>query len=422
MVFIATQRPRLLLHRAAHCMAFVAAVVMSGACDKYEPTKPIEGVYLPTQCVTLQGIIPGGWLSVHKTIHPTICQPMRVNELGVYTYGSGWSRPGARVEVGRLEYSDAGVLVKSDDLRGSGTFNYRDRAATVGDWTRNNPLKSILLAVVALVAAVSIVGGIAAAVSRRARERDRLEAEAAAKAAARVAALARLGQLASDAQAAASSLPIILGQTEMILDRAEDELASKLPSPFWEAIEEAVAKLRAFHNAMSIIEARRTEHRTLSSQLEGDVPPCTLGVSVLPDPTATHDRLNRLYRRAQSIPHFSIVYEQRRTTATLIEGFRSLGEAIERLGGSIIDEIGRLAASLDCRLASLESSLESSAAAAAEQSAALRAELQRAHGSSDAMRGQLRQDAEARAEHERLALRMLDNIQHRRKPTIFDRP
>jgi DNA anti-recombination protein RmuC len=117
-----------------------------------------------------------------------------------------------------------------------------------------------------------------------------------------------------------------------------------------------------------------------------------------------------------------MVYEQRRTNAILIAGFSSLGQAIEHLGDRIVTAISGLAVSLDCRLASLESSLESTANAAAEQSAALRAELQRSTGVNEAVLGQLRQDAEARTESERLALRMLDNIQRRRKPTMWERP
>lgn len=256
---------------------------------------------------------------------------------------------------------------------------------------------------------------------RRQIESDAAQ-KAAAEAAARAAGLAKLRQLADGARGAAESLPIILGESELTLDRAQEELKSQLPSPFWEAMEEAVSKLSAFGHALSIIEANRAEYRAQSAQVAGDVPPFTLGVSVLPHPAATQSRLTSLYRQAQSIPHFSIIYEQRRTTATLIEGFRSLGQAIEGLGDRIVSEIGSLAASVDCRLASLESSLESSAAAAAEQSAALRAQVQNAAGANDALRGQLRQDAEARSETEHLALRMLDNIQRKRKPTIFERP
>jgi len=40
--------------------ALVITAVICGACDKYEPTKQIEGVYRPARCLALQGIIPGG--------------------------------------------------------------------------------------------------------------------------------------------------------------------------------------------------------------------------------------------------------------------------------------------------------------------------------------------------------------------------
>lgn len=435
------RRPQGRFHRMIIYMAFVIMTVTCGACDKYEPTKPIEGVYRPTQCVTLQGIIPGGWLSMHQTIHPTVCQPMRVSELGVYTYGGGWSRPGVQAEVGKLEFSDAGVLVESAHLRGSGTFDYKDRSATAGEWTSNNPIKTIMLVLVGLAVAVTIPQQLIARESKRRLEREklkaeerlkreRLEAEVARKAAARAAAaaaraatLAQLQRLILEAERAAASLPIILGEAELTLHRAEEELRSHLPSPFWEAMEEAVANLQAFQGALSIIEARRAEYSAQASKLGGGVPGFRLGVSVLPDPTGTQSRLTHLYRQAQAIvPHFPMVYEQRRTTSTLVTGFRSLGQAVERLGDRIADEIGSLATSLGFHLDSLEKSLESSAAAAAEQSAALRTQLQSVVGSNDSLSRQLHQDAEAHSETERQALRMLDNIQHRRKPSIFDPP
>ena len=233
--------------------------------------------------------------------------------------------------------------------------------------------------------------------------------------------MAILRELTAKARCAADSLSITLGEAEIILDRAENELASQLASPFWEAVEEALAELGAFHRTLSVLRECKTAYATQAARLK-DAPQFALGISVLPDPTATHDRLNYLYRKAQSIPHFSIVYEQRRTTATLIAGFRTLGQAIERLGDRIVDEIGSLSRSLDCGLASLESSLKCSAAAAAEQRAAFDRQLQRAADSNEALRSELREGAQARSETERLALRMLNNIQSRRKPTIFDRP
>jgi hypothetical protein len=105
---------------------FAVAVLLLSACDKYEPTRRVIGTYTPRQCVTLQAVIPGGAVSHHKTIHPVICQPMRVTELGFYTYGGGWSRPGLRAEVARLEFADVGVLIETADLNATGALEYTD--------------------------------------------------------------------------------------------------------------------------------------------------------------------------------------------------------------------------------------------------------------------------------------------------------
>jgi hypothetical protein len=253
-------------------------------------------------------------------------------------------------------------------------------------------------------------------------ERERLEAAAIANASARAADLAKLKHVAAEVQRAVSSLSIILGKVEMALDRAQDELKSGLYSPFWEAIEGATSAVQLFDSTLSSIELKLAEYRIQAAQVGSDAPSLSIGVSVLPDPANTRRRLIALYREAQKDPHFAIVYEQRRTNAILIAGFRSLGQAIEGLGDRITDAIDRLSDSLDCRLVSLESSLESVAAVAREQSAALRTELQQSHDANEAVIHQLRQDAEARSEDGRLALRMLDNIQRGRKPTMWERP
>ncbi|MGC9970224.1 MAG: hypothetical protein ABSE56_06515 [Bryobacteraceae bacterium] len=356
------------------------------------------------------------------------------------TYGWEVRQPGFQAEVARLEFSDAGVYIVADRLRQNGRFEYRERQPTLNDWTRNHPIRVVaMLVFLALIVTVIVAMRSATKNARRARERERLEAEAAktaaraaalaelrraeaAKTAARAAALAELRRLAAEAQSGANSLPIILGEAEMTLDRARDELRSGLYSPFWEALEVATARLGVFHQTLSLIESRKTTYHAQAAQLGGDAPAFSLGVSVLPDPAATHRRLITLYREAQLNPDHAKVYEQRRTNAILIAGFTSLEQAIEGIGDRVVDAISSLAASSDCRLASLESSLESAANAAAEQSAALRAELQRSSAVDNAVLDQLRQDAEVHSERGRLALRMLDNIQRRRRPTVFERP
>lgn len=345
---------------------------------------------------------------------------MRVDELGIYTFGSGWSKPGVQAEVGRLVFSNAGVLFDVDDLRATGTFKYKDRPATLTDWRRNNPLKAVLHGIIGILVSLGFMSMTMELAGARKREKERRNAEHAREQAAREAALADLRRTLSEAQETAASLPIVLAGAELLLDKADHELRAKLASPFWEAIEDAVAKLEEFRSAMTTIQSLQAQYSAGSSRFHRALPAFEIGVAILPDPTRTHRRLTSLYRQAQAIPHFSLVYEQRRTTATLVAGFRSLGQAVEHLGERIVDQLGSLAAALGAHLDSLEKSLESSAAAAAEQNAALRRELRRAADKDEGIVHQLREDAETRAESERLALRMLDNIQRRRKPTLFD--
>jgi hypothetical protein len=80
--------------------------------------------------------------------------------------------------------------------------------------------------------------------------------------------------------------------------------------------------------------------------------------------------------------------------------------------------ITHLRTAIDCRLVSIESSLEASVTAAAKQTAALVEEMHRVGKTDAAVLDQLRQDSLLRSEHERVVRRMLDNIQRRRKPSI----
>ena len=213
-------------------------------------------------------------------------------------------------------------------------------------------------------------------------------------------------------------MPVVLAQAEIALDRAEEQLHIGRYSPFWEAMEEATRQLSAFEDDVRLIESRRSTHQVQARQLTSAAPPFSLGVSVLPDPAATHKRLVMLYNQAQLNPQYALVYEQRRMSTILLAGFSSLGQAIEGLGDRTIDAITHLRTAVDCRLVSIESSLEASATAAAKQDAALVEEMHCVAKTDADVLGQLRQDSLLRSEHERVARRMLDNIQRRRKPPI----
>lgn len=225
-------------------------------------------------------------------------------------------------------------------------------------------------------------------------EHERLLARQAAMAAALQQELARLRQLLAAAQSAAMSLPVLLGQSELAADRAQEELRAGRRSPFWEAIEDATQRLAVFDERVRLIQSNHKEYSQAAKELGHSVSPFSLGAFELPDPASTHRRLSNLYREAQLQDGYAIVYEQRRTSEILVAGFGSLGRAIEQLGARIVGELHAMARELNVRLGSMESSLRSVAQSS----------------------NKLCVDSRERADREREALEMLDNIQRRRRP------
>jgi hypothetical protein len=212
-------------------------------------------------------------------------------------------------------------------------------------------------------------------------------------------------------------LPTLLAAAELDLDRAEAEWAERVYSPFWEAMEDVLAKLHSFETALHLISNNRALHEKEANVL-GDVgQPFTLGRVILPDTRPTYGRLRDLYRRAQKDSEFAKIYEQRRTTSALIAGFRSLGDAVQRLGDRIIQSIDDVRSTVGAAIGSLELSLQDAVSQASTQREALLTELRQSSGIEENILRQLRDDSARQAEYERSAKQMLDNIQRRRNPS-----
>lgn len=432
-------------HRPLLCAAFVVVALSSVACDKYQPTKHIEGTYRPSQCVTLQGIIPGGWLSSHNTIHPTICQPMRVSEIGVYTYGSGWSVPGFQAEVGRLEFADAGVLFDLSQLRQTGTLDYRDRNATLGEWTRNNPVKTAMLVLTGLVVAVAIPVGVVAWGSLRRRERERLEAEAAARqerlkaeeAARKAEEAARLEHhkemqrgyrqemiiLGEQSLDLFESIPQHLTHAEAHLDQSEVDFAEGCFLPFWESIEKAAQNLGRFNENVCQINDNSSRYTSLIKKYEAVPPVFPLShesVAKLAVATSTAKRLKLLVRKAHKNADFTKIYLLQKNNQILIAGLGNLAQALDQMTWRIRTSIDILASSVDAmNLTQRESllAIHSRMGEIAETSS-------RHHEEKVAMTTQhheyLSKEASAKAGREKKVVEMLDNIQRGRKPSAWE--
>jgi len=232
-----------------------------------------------------------------------------------------------------------------------------------------------------------------------------------------------------NAQFAASRLPIFLAEAEFALDRAERELADDIPSSFWEAMESAAVKLGEFNEALGMIDQARKQHDRMAPALKSDAMTFSLGVSLLPDPSSTANRMNSLYRKAQKMKDrsFAIIYEQRRNTAAVIEGFRSLAEAFASFGARLESSINSLSSRIGFHLTDIETALRESSEQMREQQVELLAAAEAYNTESLTLSSELaglardsatqaESDAANRRKYEAESITMLNNIQRRRRP------
>lgn len=154
----------------------LAILTFMSACtrDSYEPRLTIEGTYYPSCGEARPKACPNGCPRIEgrsatmfaplSSVIVTVCQPIRVSELGTLTLDSDYQS-----EAGRLEFADSAVYIQTELMRRHGRFEYSERSPTPNDWTRNNPLTTgvlVLIGFIGLAVVVSIPVGLKARTSR----------------------------------------------------------------------------------------------------------------------------------------------------------------------------------------------------------------------------------------------------------------
>ena len=273
---------------------------------------------------------------------------------------------------------------------------------------------------------------------RQEEQQRRQDEEKRLQVAARAQSIARIASLVSDAQLAAASLPVILSAAESSLDTAQSEYDEGLYSPFWEAMEKAVQYMSSFERLLQQIVFTHEKYQEKQggfnfedqqqyggsgSSLARELVPFSLGVKVLPDLAPTKERMKRLYRLAQKNADFANIYEHRRNTAAIIEGFRSLGDAVTSLGDRIETEVRYLGDTFEFRLADLGTAMREAGEQMQRQQESLLAEArswrEEARGGHAELVSVARENAERAERGAQERREMLDNIQRRRKPSIL---
>lgn len=120
--------------------------------------------------------------------------------------------------------------------------------------------------------------------------------------------------------------------------------------PFWESVEMGAECLSEHRRALDNLDKLNGEFRELARNKKARVvPDLDEGLFELPRlgvGESLSESFRDLVRTAHSNFQFATIYEQRRTTRTIAEGFGSLNNAVERLAGVIRSSCSSLETSL----------------------------------------------------------------------------
>ena len=205
-----------------------------------------------------------------------------------------------------------------------------------------------------------------------------------------------------------ASMPRHLESTERLLDQSESFFSQRAFAPFWDSIEAAAKKLGHFNEGVNELKGNAVRHTEMVRKYERKPPKLPLApesVRKLDVGAATAQRMQEIVGQAQRDFQFSMIYEQRKTNQILVAGFTSLAHALNEMTWRITTSINDLASSVDSLASSVDSSTTALQTSLDSIDVTAKEHLALACGV-----------VEGAAARERKALRMLDNIQNRRKP------
>jgi len=165
---------------------------------------------------------------------------------------------------------------------------------------------------------------------------------------------ARAERVSAEAVEAFGSLPGWLAQARQGGVDAQQHYRNGAYSPFWASIEGAYAALGEYNRTLSRLGVLSGDYvhaigRYRSFGGTEALAPFPVEIDTSEAARAATSQIRRLapvVYDAQCHPVFAQIWEQRRTTAAVIEGFANLEQAVSRMGGAISASVGALASSL----------------------------------------------------------------------------
>jgi hypothetical protein len=223
----------------------------------------------------------------------------------------------------------------------------------------------------------------------------------------------RIHGLQKDWALLAGNLSKLVGKADRGLDLAENEFNEGVFAPFWDAIQAVANDLATFNRDVQQLIDYREKHKQALTELGGSEPDFELTLDLLPDATHTLQRMRAVVRKAQKEPNFAKIYEMRQHNKLLVEGFSSLGNALENLASTIEGSIRSLESTVFENISELASDQRRASEEALSEAGRMR-EQARQVAEEDAARSKARDIA--RTKEERKQRELLRKIAEQTKP------
>ena len=208
----------------------------------------------------------------------------------------------------------------------------------------------------------------------------------------------------------ASVLPGRIDDAFSWLPYAEDEFLAKAFGSFWDAIESSTAILVEVNGTIQTLCKHSREYSDCLSGRRHTFPAFPIAERSIPDPTFTANELRRIARLGQTNFEFANIWEHRRTRQVLIEGFRSLADAVDNLGWIVEDSFSKLG---EC----VSHEISRGADRQIEAQEVLDTRLQVEHNLDRTALSEFKKETQKKLTEQS---EMLDNLQHGRKPGLLE--
>ena len=146
---------------------------------------------------------------------------------------------------------------------------------------------------------------------------------------------ARLRDTLLTSQKIMGALPNYLTEACRFLSAAECEFNESAFDPYWTAIEQAARQMATFRQSTQQFSTNVRWYYSALSARRHNFPAFPYRIEDIPDVRPVSEALSRTVRKGVTNYHFAVIWEHRKTRNAMVEGFQTLGEAVDGLGAAM---------------------------------------------------------------------------------------